>query len=124
MSAGPRKPHCTETPEYWEGLARDERSFAQDRTGTVESQLLHKRNAEEYERKAVEIRAKLAGCPREDARRLGRCYSCAVNACIASGARMSLAVIEAAPPVAPIGARRLCRDCIERARALVTGGAR
>lgn len=52
------KPHPTETPEYWERLALDERAFAKDRNQTVESKLVHLRNAEDYERTAATLRAK------------------------------------------------------------------
>lgn len=56
--------HCTETPEYWERLARDERAFAEDdrrrRTGSVESIALHLKQAEEYEAQAERIRQRAA----------------------------------------------------------------
>lgn len=54
------KKHCTETPEYWDRLARDERAFAESdrrrRTGSVESIALHLKNAEEYEAQAARLR--------------------------------------------------------------------
>jgi hypothetical protein len=49
-----------DTPEYWEGLARDERSFAADerksRYGTVESIRVHLENAKDYEARAKKLR--------------------------------------------------------------------
>ncbi|RMX08530.1 hypothetical protein D8I35_05490 [Corticibacter populi] len=53
--------HPTQTPEYWERLALDERAFAESdrlmRTGSVESIELHIKNAEQYEAKAKDLRA-------------------------------------------------------------------
>jgi DMSO/TMAO reductase YedYZ molybdopterin-dependent catalytic subunit len=52
--------HPTETPEYWERLARHERAFAAEkrrtRHGTVESIKIHESNAAEYEAQANKLR--------------------------------------------------------------------
>lgn len=54
-----------DTAEYWEGLARSERAFAQDkrtaRYGTVESIRIHEQNAKEYEYRAAQIRSPKGG---------------------------------------------------------------
>lgn len=55
-----QKPHPTQTPEYWENLARSERVFAQQkrtsRSGTVESIRAHEAAAAEYEETARRLR--------------------------------------------------------------------
>lgn len=53
--------HPTETPEYWERLARDERAFAlhAPRTATAESLIIHRQNAAAYERRATALRQQL-----------------------------------------------------------------
>ena len=43
--------------EYFEALARAERSFAKERRQTVESQRVHIRNAEAYEKQAKQLKA-------------------------------------------------------------------
>lgn len=53
------KPHSSETPEYWEKWARDERRKAEvDRhtRTTTESRQAHLRNAVEYETYAKKLR--------------------------------------------------------------------
>jgi hypothetical protein len=58
--SGQVKVHPTLTPEYWESLARSERSFAKhkrrSRFGTVESIRVHERDAEQYQREADRLR--------------------------------------------------------------------
>jgi len=58
------KKHFSQTPEYWDELARTERAFAESdrlrRTGSVESIALHLKNAEEYEAQAERIRMRAA----------------------------------------------------------------
>ena len=49
--------HPSETPEYWDRLARDEREKAENSYWqTAESKLLHLSNAEEYEATARRLR--------------------------------------------------------------------
>jgi hypothetical protein len=52
--------HPTQTPEYWESLARNERAFAaekrRNRYGTVEGIRIHERQAAEYEANAARLR--------------------------------------------------------------------
>lgn len=52
--------HPTQTPEYWEDLARSERAFAKEdrarRFASVESILLHEAKAKEYDLRAAAIR--------------------------------------------------------------------
>lgn len=50
-------PTAQDTPEYWEGLARDERAFARDYWATAESRSTRIANAEAYEARARELRA-------------------------------------------------------------------
>ncbi len=61
-----RKPHPSETPEYWEMLARNERTFAKEdrgrRYGSVESIQIHLRNAADYEAQAKKLRGVCADC--------------------------------------------------------------
>lgn len=51
--------HPTETAEYWDEMARNEESFAKNpaRTESVESTLIHRRNAVEYRANAARIRS-------------------------------------------------------------------
>lgn len=57
----PVKPHPTQTPEYWERLATEERAMAKakrsDRWSTVESIKTHEQNAADYEATARGLRA-------------------------------------------------------------------
>ena len=59
----PAKPHPTQTPEYWERLATEERALAKskrgDRWSTVESIKIHEQNAADYEATARGLRAAL-----------------------------------------------------------------
>lgn len=48
--------HPSETPEYWDRLARDERAFATEPWQTVESRVLHLDNAQQYEAIARKLR--------------------------------------------------------------------
>lgn len=52
--------HPSETPEYWERLAADERAQAKakrgSRWGSVESIRIHERNAKDYEETARSLR--------------------------------------------------------------------
>lgn len=56
--------HPSETPEYWEALARDARRAAaaarNDRHAQVESIRIHERNAAEYDETARRLRSKLS----------------------------------------------------------------
>jgi len=58
------KPHVTDTPEYWESRARDERAFAREdrkrRTASVESVRIHEVNAADYQGRADALRAAAA----------------------------------------------------------------
>jgi len=67
--------HATDTPEYWEALARTERAFAladrQRRYGSLESIRLHEQNARAADAWAARLRAEvraIAGpvCPNCD----------------------------------------------------------
>lgn len=55
----PKKPHPTETAEYWFSRARNERGCAVEdrgrRYGSVESIKVHLQQAEEYERRGAAI---------------------------------------------------------------------
>ena len=46
--------------EYFEAMARAERSFAKERRQTVESQRVHIRNAEAYDKQAQQLRVQEA----------------------------------------------------------------
>ena len=54
------KTHPTQTPEYWERLAADERAQAaakrSARWGTVESIRIHEQNAKDYDETARKLR--------------------------------------------------------------------